>query len=61
MASSSANTRTYPKRKRATVSYEDYYDEVSDGNGTGVSEIGSEVDSDMETAPAKKVCRLPVP
>jgi len=61
MASSSANTRTYPKRKRATISYEDSYDEVSDEPGIEVSEVGSEVDSDLDEAPAKKVCRLPVP
>ncbi len=53
MAPSSTNTRAYPKRKRAVVSY---YDDGSDGNG--FTEAESEVESEVEEAPARKVSRL---
>lgn len=53
MASSSADSRAYPKRKRAVVSY---FDDSSDGNG--FSEFGSEIESEAEEIPARKVSHL---
>jgi len=55
MAPSNANARSYPKRKRAAVSY---YDDGSDGNGATEAESEASVESDVEEAPARKVSCL---